>query len=187
MMTDNSEAGYDSYLGDDAPADAQLKKVAELAQRQVDLEARVGIAAEDLKRLTEELRGVNETDLPEALADAGLTEVTLKSGAKVSVKRSYHPAILADRRDEALTWLRDNSYGDLIKHVVSATFTRGQDNIAGDYVEQLRGQKIGFTDKADIPHQTLKALARERYERGETLPEAFAVHIVQKSTVKLPT
>jgi hypothetical protein len=63
-------------------------------------------------------------------------------GVTVTRKMMVHASIPVDRKEEAISWLRDNNLDDIIKNDVSLSFGKGEDNVAGDVVGLL--QERGF-------------------------------------------
>ena len=112
-------------IGDD-----QLKTVSKLAEYQLILENKIKQTEDDLATLKEQFKQVSQTDLPEALAETGLSEIKLTDGSKISVQQFYNASIPKDNLDQAFTWLRDNGHADLIKNTVACSFGRGEDGNA---------------------------------------------------------
>lgn len=164
--------------------DKQLKVVGDLAKMQTILENKIKEKEEDLATLKEELKQCSQVDLPEALAETGLSEVKLVDGTKITVQQFYNASIPKDRADEAFKWLRDNEHGDLIKNTISCDFGRGEDGNAKVLKESLDGSGISYTDKVGVHPQTLKAFVREQVESGQKLPlDLLGVYIGQKTKI----
>lgn len=167
------------------PGDDSLKVVAELATRQVSLEREIEDLEAQLKEKTEALKQVQEKDLPEALAECGLSEIKLVDGSKVTVKPYYQANPPKERYDEAMQWLRDNGHGDLIKNDVTVSFAKGQDKDAEDFKDFLSRNGTSYTDKTGVHAMTFKAFVREQVETGQNLPfDLLGVYIGQKATIK---
>jgi len=168
----------------DIKEDKQLKVVADLAKYQDTLETKIKRAEEDLATLKEQFKQVSQVDLPEALAETGLSEVKLVDGTKITVQQFYNASIPKDKTDEAFTWLRDNDHADLIKNTISCDFGRGEDGNAKVLKESLAGSGISSTDKVGVHPQTLKAFVREQVESGQKLPlDLLGVYIGQKTKI----
>lgn len=162
-----------------------LKGISELANRQLGLEIDIAKLEEQLKAKKEEHRQVSQIDIPEAMAEIGLSEFKLDSGHKITVNPFYNCSIPKDRVDEAMDWLRDNNHGDLIKNTISVDFGRGEDNDAADLKQGLNDMGRSYTDKTGVHPQTLRAFVREQVESGQTLPlDLLGVFIGQKTTIK---
>ena len=165
--------------------DQDLKQVSILANTQRELENKIKQQEEELKETKRQLKQVSEVDIPEALAESGLSEIKLTDGTKVSVQQFYSASIPKDKVDEALAWLRDNGHGDLIKNTISVDFGKGEDEAAGKLKQHLVGQGNSYTDKTGVHSQTLRAFAREQVEKGQNLPlDLLGIYIGQKTVIK---
>ena len=165
-------------------SDKQLKTVSDLAKYQVVLEDKMKLIEEQLATLKDQYKQVSQVDLPEALAETGLTEIKLTDGSKITVMQFYNASIPKARMEEAFAWLRTNNHDDLIKNTVSCDFGRGEDKQAQVLRESLANSGISFTDKIGVHPQTLKAFVREQVESGSKLPlDLLGVYIGQKTKI----
>ena len=73
--------------------DGELTLVSSLAQKQLQLAQELSDLEEAVKMKKEELRVTSEQELPEAMQAAGLTEIKLSSGEKISVAEFYNAHI----------------------------------------------------------------------------------------------
>jgi hypothetical protein len=162
-----------------------LQDISRLAQRQLDLEAKVAQAEQALKQAQEELRIVAEVELPEAMDAADMQEFTLGDGSKVSVTTKYVGNISEDRRGEAHDWLRTNGFASLIKHDVTVSFGKGEEQAAQEALQLLNAHGWKHQDKEGVHWQTLRAFITEQLEAGVDLPlELFGVHRLVRATIK---
>lgn len=166
-------------------SDESLKQVSELANYQVKLEEKIADAEAALKTLKQEHNKTSQIDIPEALAECGLSEFKLANGMKVTVNPFYSASIPKGGEEEAMNWLRDNGHEDLIKNTISVNFGRGEDESASKLREALNNEGSSYTDKTGVHSQTLKAFVREQVESGQNLPlDLLGVFIGQKTTIK---
>ena len=166
-------------------SDESLKQVSELANYQVKLEDKIADAEAVLKTLKQEHNKISQIDIPEALAECGLSEFKLANGMKVTVNPFYSASIPKGGEEEAMNWLRDNGHEDLIKNTISVNFGRGEDESASKLREALNNEGSSYTDKTGVHSQTLKAFVREQVESGQNLPlDLLGVFIGQKTTIK---
>ncbi len=166
-------------------SDESLRQVSDLANFQVSLENKIADAEATLKTLKQEHNKVSQVDIPEALAECGLSEFKLANGMKVTVNPFYSASIPKDREAEALDWLRANEHGDLIKNTISVAFGRGEDESAAKLKAALENEGSSYTDKTGVHSQTLRAFVREQVESGQNLPlDLLGVFIGQKTTIK---
>ena len=149
--------------------DGEVRRIAELANKQRDLERGVADLESQLKAKKEQLRVVQEHDLPDALAEAGVSEIRLADGSRVKAEPFVTAHITKAKSEEAHAWLVDNGFGDIIKREVTAKFGKSDDNwkIA---VEALQARGIKIETKEAVHHSTLKAFAKEQMEAGTDLP-----------------
>jgi hypothetical protein len=170
---------------DSFASDESLKVVADLATRQINLEREVEDLENRLKEKQEALKQVQEKDLPEALAECGLSEIKLVDGSKVTVKPYYQANPPKEKYDEAMNWLRDNGHGDLIKNDVTVSFGKGEDDRAVDFKRFLTDNGTSYVDKTGVHPMTFKAFVREQVETGQNLPfDLLGIYIGQKATIK---
>lgn len=166
-------------------SDDSLKVVAELANRQLILEREVEDLENRLKEKQEALKQIQEKDLPEALSECGLSEIKLVDGSKVTVKPFYQANPPKETYDKAMSWLRDNGHGDLIKNDVTVSFGKGEDDRAVDFKRFLSDNGTSYTDKTGVHPMTFKAFVREQVETGQNLPfDLLGIFIGQKATIK---
>lgn len=178
--------------GVDVVADAErlpdnLGRVGALAAALVAKERVVAEIEAQLSRETAELRRLRERDVPEAMDEVGLTKVTTADGSVVDVRRVVAASIPKERLQEALTWLRDNDHGDLIKRKVAVAFGRGADEEAERLVADLRNRGLHAEDNVTVHAQTLSAFCRECLEVGVLLPtDLLGVYVGRRAYVKQP-
>ena len=115
--------------------DNSLKEMADLCAEQVSLQEEVKQLEEQLKAKKQAVNKLSLEIIPAKMQELGLESLTLKDGSSVKVKQLVQASIPVPRREEAFKWLRDNGHGDLIKNQVSATFGKGEDTSANDFID----------------------------------------------------
>ena len=170
------------------PSNAEVQEIAALVARQLLLQERLEKANKVVKDLTEDLRQVQEVDLPNAMAQAGVQAITLPTGEKISVKNDVAASMPKDERyPEALDWLMTNGYADVIKNEFKVNFGKGEEKSAQTFSEQLRvmGLLSKSSQHVSVHPATLKSLIKERMEAGKDVPmEMFGVFPVTKAIIK---
>ena len=166
------------------PDGSELENIGELATELVRLQKEVEYCEGILKQAKENLRIVQEGKLPAALDQAGLSEIKLDTGEKVSINTFYNCSIDASKKPEAFDWLHDNGHGDIVKHTISLDFKKGESDQATTAVSALVEAGFDPVDQTKVAPQTLKAFARVEVEAGRQLPDFFKLYIGQKATVK---
>lgn len=170
-----------------APDDEQNAEVARLANEQLKLEQEIS-ELENRLALTKDLhRDISTKQLPDKLAEAGLSEIKLTNGAKITVKPFYEGNIKKDREEAAFSWLRNNGHGDIIKNEIKLAFGKKEDGRAQRLREYLQSHGMDFTQKESVHYQTMRAFIREQVEGGTLPQEAFdllGVYVGQQATIK---
>ena len=160
-------------------------KVFKLAAEQLELERRIENGELLLEQLKNKRRIISEIELPDAMSEIEMKELVLKDGSRLKVEAYYSASIPKDRQGEAFEWLRKNGHGSLVKHDVTCSFGKEQDDLAAGLMEILREHKFEFSDKEAVNAQTLKAFVREQVEDGAALPlDLLGAHIGQRTIIK---
>ena len=147
-----------------------LKELAVLADRQLELEREKAELEEKLKRVDQQLQKVSGVDIPTAMDAIGMSDFMLTSGERITVQRKVKASIPKTKQAEAFKWLRDNEHGSLIKNNVTASFGRGEDDKAKELLQKLDSAGFTVSQKESVHAQTLAAFVREQMERGADLP-----------------
>ncbi len=167
------------------PNDSALGRVQGLVQAQLDLEDRIRALEAELKQSKEDLVDVQENQLPSALQQYGMTDIIMKDGSRISIRQEYYATIKEEYRAAAFDWLINNGHADLIKHDITTSFTKGQDDEAKQVMELLQDNNVDFVDKKHVHPQTLRAFVREQVEDGKPIPlETFSVHVRQVAKIQ---
>jgi len=178
-------AFFDPFTDTPEFKDKQLGRVATMANQIVAFDKDIAEDEKSLKNKKEQRRKLAEDMFPALMTEYGLTEITLKDGSKVSVKKFYSCTIPAAKTPEALEWLRDNGHEGLIKHRVTIDFTRDKDDQALVLKEELEDRGLYPSDKEWVEPSTLRGFAREQIEDGKNLPDTlFTLFIGERATIK---
>jgi Asp-tRNA(Asn)/Glu-tRNA(Gln) amidotransferase B subunit len=154
------------------PTDSELRAVATLAQRQVELEASVKHLEDELKKEKERLRKVAEVELPELLLnELNLSMFALADGTKVEVKDSLKCSVPKKNLREVAEWLTDRGHGALVKRDVTLPFDKGQEEQVKALAELLEANGFSQYAVSEAVHTgQLKKLIQELEEEGEDVP-----------------
>ncbi|MAK50646.1 hypothetical protein [Marinobacter sp.] len=170
---------------DSEVTDNELATVSSLAQKQLDLANEVSGLEDMLKAKKEELRLTQEQELPDAMSAAGLTQITLSTGEKISINEFYSAHISKANQQQAYQWLLDNGHEGIIKNEVSLKFGRGESAIVDETVLALKSRGLSPEVKQSIHPSTLKAFVKEQLTTGNDIPtEPFGVYIGTKAIIK---
>ena len=93
----------------------ELGTIAEVAKSIRAKELRIATMEAQLKDLKKEHNKLTDEDLPNLLAEVGLSSFTLDDGSAVTVKQTYGASIRVDDRPKAFEWLRENGQRAVIK------------------------------------------------------------------------
>ena len=135
-----------------------------------DLEDQIKITEESLKQLKQQAETLSGEVIPTMMTEMNISTMKLADGSAIEVKPVYGASIPVEKKEEAFKWLRDNGLGDLIKNEVTVSFGRNEDNKAVEYAVLAQGQGYQPTQKLKVEPMTLKALVRERIEKGLDMP-----------------
>ena len=135
-----------------------------------NLEDEIKIAEESLKQLKQQAETLSGEVIPTMMTEMNISTMKLADGSAIEVKPVYGASIPIEKKEEAFKWLRDNGLGDLIKNEVTVSFGRNEDNKAAEYAVLAQGQGYQPTQKLKVEPMTLKALVRERIEKGLDMP-----------------
>ena len=123
----------------DALSADKLSLVSKLALQQQGLELQIAETEAALKRLQAQLRTVTEEQLPEAMAELGITELVLSDGSHITVVNEYYASIPRAMEQRAFRWLADRNFDSLLKHSFTLQFGRG---VGFDGEQMQAGQAV---------------------------------------------
>lgn len=165
--------------------DGELTIVSDLANKQLKLATQVAELEADLKAKKEELRLTSEQELPDAMQQAGLTQITLSSGEKISINEFYNAHISKANQEKAYEWLVSNGHEGLIKNEVLLKFGREENEVVNETVYALQARGLSPEVRQSVHPSTLKAFVKEQITGGNDIPtEPFGIYIGTKATIK---
>jgi hypothetical protein len=147
-----------------------IKSLADQVKNLRYLEDQLKIDEELLKNKKRDIEKISGEIIPTLLSEMGLSSLKLADGSAVEVKPYYSANISIKNREAAYNWLRENGLGDIIKNDVTVSFGRNEDNKAAEYANLAKSQGFQPTQKLKVEPMTLKALVRERIEKGVDMP-----------------
>ena len=147
-----------------------VNKLSDQVVRLRDLEDKLKIKEEELKKLKKDVEILSGDVIPTMMTEMNISTLKLSDGSAVEVRPIYGASISPNNREAAFNWLRDNGLGDLIKNEVTVSFGRNEDNKAVEYTVLAQGQGYQPIQKLKVEPMTLKALVRERVESGLDMP-----------------
>tara|TARA_R100000742_G_C4277326_1_gene99102 strand:+ start:275 stop:850 length:576 start_codon:yes stop_codon:yes gene_type:complete len=177
------EASVDTWSN--TASNSELSTVSELANKQLKLASELAELEGLVKQKKEQLRLTTEQELPDAMQQAGLNEIVLSTGEKISISEFYSAHISKANQDKAYEWLVSNGHEGIIKNEVSLKFNRGETDIVDQTVSNLKARGLSPEVKQSVHPSTLKAFVREQVTSGNDIPtETFGIYIGTKATIK---
>jgi len=150
---------------------SEIERISPLVKKATELADEIKKGEQHIKERKAALRKMLDVDIPELMTELGLFSVTTSEGKAVEIVPFIDARIAVANKPRAFGWLRENGFGDLIKHQVVAQFAAGEDAEASACKLYLEENHFTTIDKQEVHPQTLKAWARERDEKGEEIPE----------------
>jgi len=144
------------------------KQLSQLVRSLRNVEQQIEDAENHIKSLKQEKHRLSVENIPALMDEMGVERLDV-DGLTVERKMIISASIPKDRKDEALSWLRENGLDDIIKNDVTCSFGKGQDNSAKNVIAIL--QEAGFdpATKTHVHPSTLKAFVKERITDGKPI------------------
>ena len=161
-------------LREDAPDQVNAidpSELSEAIEKLKSIGAQVSEAESKLKELKEQEKYINNFTIPEIMNKLNLSTVKLKDGSELSIKKVYSATIKADKKAEAIQWLRNNGLGDIVKNEITVNFGQGEENKAMAYATLARGQGYEPSQKEAVHAMTLKVTMEDWKNKGKEVPE----------------
>jgi hypothetical protein len=147
-----------------------LNDMSALARALVDADRKVITADIALTKAKDHARRLREETIPAAMQELGLTQLTLTTGEKLTIKPEVYASIPEANQVAALKWLEDHGFGGLIKVTVAAQYGRGEAAVAQELAAELAERGIVVDFDQTVHPQTLKAFLREQLAEGKDIP-----------------
>lgn len=167
--------------------EGDLQRVIFWTERKLLIDQISKLSADFSKELNKQSLAIQEKQIAEPMDTIGLSSFQLKTGQNVELDKKYHAKIPVAKQEEAFQWLVDNGFADTIKNVISQTFPAGEqgEKNLGDALEKIKETGLPFDLNKSIHASTLKALVKERMEKGEEVPmETLGVFVEKVIKIK---
>ena len=175
-------------LRQDAPDQVDVFDPTELSEAIEQLKsvgAQVLAAESKLKELKAQEKYINNFTIPEIMNKMNLSTVKLKDGSELSIKKVYSATMKADKKPQAIQWLRDNGLGDIVKNEITVNFGQGEENKAMAYANLAKEHGYEPSQKEDAHHASVSAVMKEWKAKGNEIPsDLFSVHDVDQVKIK---
>lgn len=124
-----------------------------------------------LKELKSQEKYHSEFVIPEIMNKMGLSTLKLKDGSELAVKKVYSAKIIAEKKAEAIQWLRDNGLGDIVKNNISVAFGQGEENKAMAYATLAKESGYEPSQTEKVEPQTLRVTMEDWKNKGNEVPQ----------------
>ena len=165
---------------------ADLSEITQVAERMVEMDAKIQELKDEGKALAEERRTLATVTLPEmmkSVGDHGLTEFLLNSGHGVKIKPLVDASIpsksaiekekdpvkkseMMDRQKKCFQALRNRKAGDLIKSTLVISAGRGTTAQVKAVLKVIKAEKLAWKRDQMVAPATLVKWIKERLEKG---------------------
>ena len=160
-------------LRQDAPDQSDVidpKKLSEEVEKLKSLRSQIAELEDRVKDLKEDEKHFSCVIIPKLMDDMNLKSLKLQDGSELSIKQIYSASIRADKKAEAIQWLRDQGLGDIVKNNIIVTFGQGEDNKAMAYATLARERGYEPTQQEKVHHARLSAVMKEWKANGKEVP-----------------
>ena len=163
-----------------------LERLVSLSNSMTQKERRVEELEEELRTAKQELRDIQEEQIPDVMMELGVSDVTLTDGRKLTIKEDLHAKIADKNRQEAHAWMVEHGYGDIIKNQVVVNVETGNQESLNSLLGILNNNAYeDYSLKNNIHFQTLKKFVKENIEAGVDIPlNLFGVFMSKKAQIK---
>ena len=133
--------------------DKQDNPIISAAKEFKTLKEKIDALKDEATELQKEYDRLRFQLLPDLMVDSELEKLTVTDVGTLYLTDDVRAAVVTENKDDALTWLDDQGYGDLVKPNIAAA--------------------------------SLKALIKDRLEKGEALPqELFKVDVFTRAALR---
>lgn len=150
------------------------------------IEEKMSALNEQLERLNTRRKFLLEDALPDLFEELGVEQLKLDDGRTMTLSQIVQASILADKKQAAFKWLRDNKLGALVRTNIELDFGPGELDKAQAAIKLLRAKKFNPQYQEAVNTQTLKALVRERLADGKKIPSCFAYAAIPTIKITQP-
>ena len=147
------------------------EKLSQEVQKLKSVQNQIQNLEAQIKDLKEDEKYFSCVVIPKLMEDMNLSSLKLKDGSELTVKQIYSASIRADKKAEAINWLRDNGLGDIVKNNITVSFGQGEDNKAVGYASLARSNGFEPLQEEKVHPSTLKVVMKEWKDKGHEVPE----------------
>lgn len=191
-MADPDDAQIPDYSSETLPPDVNaIRRLGQLAAKQVLLELEIEDLEGKLKDLKKEHSVYSEKLVPAVMAEIGLASVKTLSGVRVEVKDYVRASIPqdADRRDRAMKYITETGNSGIVEQEITISCSKNSELDIDMVLAALKD--MGVNDQADVKHQwtihnsRLVAFIKEELREGRNIPmDAFGAFVQKQAKIK---
>jgi hypothetical protein len=165
---------FDIEEGASAPSDSStMQRMMRMAAEIIETEETVEALEENLADLKRRLNHLKTIELPDLMAENGLSSFTHSDSGRVIEVSDFVAGSLTKKEEDrkaALDWLAQNGAAEMIKSEISVAFGKTEHNMAKDLAAKLKDEGYFVEESEGIHAQTLLAFVREKMRNGEEVP-----------------
>ena len=161
-------------LRNDAPDQSDIidpKKLSEEIEKLKNIQNKIKTKEDEIKDLKEDEKHFSCVIIPKLMQDMNLKSLKLQDGSELSIKQVYSATIKADKKLEAIQWLRNNGLGDIVKNNITVSFGQDEDNKATAYADLAREQGFEPSQDEKVHPATLKVTLEDWKNNGNEVPD----------------
>ena len=160
-------------LRQDAPDQTDVidpKKLSEEVEKLKTIQTTIKSLEDRIKDLKEDEKHYSFIVIPKLMEDMNLKSLKLKDGSELKITNKFFASAKADKKQEAIKWLRDNGLGDIVKNEIIVNFGQNEDTKAMAYATLARERGYEPTQQEKVHHARLSAVMKEWKANGKEVP-----------------
>lgn len=179
-----------------------LKTLTATAKRLQTLQKELRVLEQSCKDKKKEISQLESQELPDLMDGCSVKTLTLDTGETLKCKSIVKAALptkaaisgqkdpdkkaeLEDRHADGLCWLRGNGGEEIIKNTIIVEFSKGQDNLVGDFIGKAEELELPYNRDEAVHNATLSKFVDEKMQAGVEVPMlTLGVYCGRKAEVK---
>ena len=160
-------------LRQDAPDQTDVidpKKLSEEVEKLKTIQTTIKSLEDRIKDLKEDEKHYSFIIIPKLMEDMNLKSLKLKDGSELKITNKFFASAKADKKQEAIKWLRDNGLGDIVKNEIIVNFGQNEDNKAMAYATLAGERGYEPSQKESVHHASLSVVMKEWKDKGKEIP-----------------
>ena len=160
-------------LREDAPDQSDVidpQKLSEEVEKLKTIQNTIKELEDRVKDLKEDEKYFSFIVIPKLMEDMNLKSLKLKDGSELKITNKFFASAKADKKQEAIQWLRSNGLGDIVKNEITVNFGQNEDNKAMAYASLARERGYEPLQKESVHHASLSVVMKEWKEKGKEIP-----------------